>query len=129
MSVKQFFSVIGAITFLYGIGLLVLPNQVAVAHGASQLSNFTVFNLRILGAAFVAGGIMYWMAMPARISYGRRAILAFTLVLDSAIFILHLLELSTRGGFVTMHWIDMAITFLTAAGAAYFITKEKDLKF
>jgi len=129
MSVKQFFSIIGAITFLYGIGLLILPQQIADAHGASSLDNFTTLNLRVLGAAFLGAGVMYWMAMPARLSYGRRAILAFTLILDGAIVILYLFEMSTRGGFQTMHWIDIAISLLTAIGAGYLLTQEKDLKF
>lgn len=129
MSVKQFFSIIGAVTFLYGIGLLVLPQQIGAAHGVTTLSSFNILNLRIIGAAFVAAGIMYWLAMPARLSYGRRAILAFTVVLDSLIFLIYLFELVTNGGYGMMGWVDMGISLLTALGAGYFLTKEKDLKF
>ncbi len=49
MQVKQFFSAAGAVTFLYGIGLVILSDVLADAHGATKLSNFTLLNLRMFG--------------------------------------------------------------------------------
>ncbi len=72
---------------------------------------------------------MFWMAMPARQSYGRRAILAFSLILDASILILNLLEIGTNSNAQLMHWVDMGFALLFAVGAGYFLTKEKDLKF
>ena len=129
MRVKQFFSVAGAITFLYGVGLILVPDTLAEAHGSTNVNNFTLLNLRMLGAALIGAGVMFWMAMPARQSYGRRAILTFSLIFDASVVILNLLEIGTKGNAYLMHWIDIGIALLMAIGAAYFLTKEKDLKF
>ena len=129
MTVKQFFSIIGGITFLYGFVLLALPERIGEAHGISSLSDFNILTLRMLGIAFVATGIMYWLAMPARLSYGRRAILAYTLLLDGLLVFLYLFEFTMKGGFVAMHYVDWVITLFTAIGAGFFLSKEKDIKF
>ena len=129
MQVKHFFSVAGAISFLYGIALLLLPNVVAEFHQVTKMSNFTILNMRMLGGALVATGVMYWLAMPARLSYGRRAILMFTLIFDSILVIVNLLEVIMKGDSFLMRWVDIAICAAFAIGAGYFLTKEKDLKF
>jgi len=129
MRVKQFLSAAGAVTFLYGIGLIILPDTLAEAHGATNLNNFTLLNLRMFGGALIGAGVMFWMAMPARQSYGRRAILAFSLIFDASVVILNLMEIGTNGNAHLMHWIDIGFAFLFAIGAGYFLTKEKDLKF
>lgn len=129
MQVKQFLSVAGAITFLYGFALLMLPETVAEAHRVTNLSTFNIFNLRLLGSALVAAGVMYWMAMPARLSYGRRAVLVFMLLSEASVAILSLLEVFTNGESYMMRWVDIGLSTIFAIGAAYFLTKEKDLKF
>ena len=67
---------------------------------------------------------MAWLARNASASHGRRAILAF-IALGNLIFLIRGIMAMAGGNVTNMSYVDLIVQLVFAAGAIYFLSKEK----
>lgn len=125
MNVKNFLSIYAIIILLYGILFLFLPNQAYEIYGSvSQKTALATNILQGLGGVFISAGVMAWLARNASASHGRRAILAF-IALGNLIFLIRGIMAMAGGNVTNMSYVDLIVQLVFAAGAIYFLSKEK----
>ena len=119
MRLGNLLTIVSVAAFAFGLGFLLLPEQVLGLFGVT-LDTAGILFVRLLGAAIIGYGALDWFARNAEDSEARRAIVV-------AGFIWHLLggvvlllgQLS--GVFNTLGWLNVGLLLLFALGFGYFL--------
>jgi hypothetical protein len=109
------------LSLVYGLGFVVLPEQVASLYGITTDNGGYLF-VRLFGATLVAFGVLTWLARNANAntSETKGALLLSLLALNTLCFVV-LLFAQIAGTVNGLGWINVAVFLLFALGFAYFL--------
>lgn len=119
MSHKTFLSIAAVIGIVFGIGMLIAPEQVLELY-AIPSSEGSKSIARSFGALMFSVGIMNWIARGVEDSVALRAILYGNLAIHLLTLVIDLLAL-TSGGMSAQGWGSVILHALFGAGFAYFV--------
>lgn len=123
MTIKTFFTLTAISSCIFGIALLLMPQQMGIWHGQNTLANFGKFTTQMLGGALFATGSLGWLVREAGPSIARKAVLLFLLISDLFYSIINTISLIQDGG-TPFQWLELGVTTAFAFGAIYFLRKE-----
>jgi hypothetical protein len=120
MKLGYLFVIAAVVTFVFGLGFVLLPEQLLSIYGVNKLDPAGILIGRLFGAALLGYGALYWFARDAEDSEARRAMLIGGFVSAAVGFVAFLL--AQLGGVVNgLGWVNVAIYLLLAVGFGYFL--------
>ncbi len=118
MTVKNFFLIEGIVCFLFGLPLLLDPSKVTDIYmtASEQFNSVSEVLGRGYGTVLIGLGVLFFSAMKATKSYGRRAILLGVTVSNILITLVHVYSI-TQGQENSTAWGTVILcTILTIWG-------------
>jgi hypothetical protein len=119
MQQSPFFVVVAVVSALFGLGFLLIPDQLASWYGATTNDLASMMG-RFFGSALIAVAIIVFMARDLGASPALTGVLWGGLVL-SVIDALLTLWGTAAGVFDALGWVTVIIDVLLAAGFAYLL--------
>ena len=74
MTIKTFFTILAVLSFLFGIGFVLAPDQVLANYGIEHSPALALLG-RLFGGALVTLGVILWLARDFRDGAAVRAVL------------------------------------------------------
>lgn len=127
MTIKTFFILTAISSCIFGIALLLMPEQIGIWHGQTSLNNFGKFTAQMLGGALFATGSLGWLVRASGPSLARKAVLQFLLISDFFYSMINVVGLIQDGTGTPFQWLELALTTAFAIGAIYFLRKENNV--
>jgi hypothetical protein len=119
MKLGMFLSIVSVAAFVFGLGFLLLPEQVLGLFGVTLDASGILF-ARLLWAAITGYGVLDWFARNAQESEARRAIVLAGFTWHALGFVVFLLA-QLAGITNALGWLNVGLLFLFALGFAYFM--------
>lgn len=119
MTLNAFLSIAAVIGIVFGIGMLIVPEQVFELYAIPSSEGSKVI-ARSLGALIFSVGIMNWIARGVEDSVALRAILYGNLAIHLLTLVTDLLAL-TSGAMSAQGWGLVILHTLLGGGFAYFV--------
>lgn len=119
MQQSPFFVVVAIISAVFGLGFLLIPDQLAIWYGAAS-NDLTSMMGRFFGSALIAVAIIVFMARDLSASPALTGVLWGGLVLSVIDALLTLWSTGT-GILNALGWVTLVIDVLLAAGFAYLL--------
>jgi uncharacterized protein YjeT (DUF2065 family) len=125
MNVKNFLTLAGVVSLLYGLWFFLGPQQAANVYGygaiTTDLSNLV---LRFFGITLIAAGVMCFVARSAERSPGRTGVLSF-LAVSQLLFLYMDIRTMFAGDEGAMNYLDLVVNVVIGFGAVYFIMQDR----
>jgi hypothetical protein len=119
MQQSPFFVVVAVISALFGLGFLLIPDQLAILYGTTGNDLASMMG-RFFGSALIAVAIIVFMARDLGASPALTGVLWGGLVLSVIDALLTLWSTST-GLLNALGWVTVIVDVLLAAGFAYLL--------
>jgi hypothetical protein len=122
MTIKMLFTILAILSFLFGIGFVLAPDQVLANYGIEHSPALALVG-RLFGGALLALGVILWLARDFRDEAAVRAVLISTLVggvVNVVVAIIGTLAGTTNA----LGWSTVLIYLLAAVGSGYFLMAQ-----
>jgi hypothetical protein len=122
MTIKMLFTILAILSFLFGIGFVLAPDQVLANYGIEH-SPALALVARLFGGALLALGVILWLARDFRDEAAVRAVLISTLVggvVNVVVAIIGTLAGTTNA----LGWSTVLIYLFAAVGSGYFLMAQ-----
>jgi hypothetical protein len=119
MRLSYLFTIAAVLSLLYGLGFVILPEQLLSIYGIPTDAGGLLF-ARLFGAALTGLGVLTWLIRSADAWDALRAVL-LGLVAFNMISVVVLLLAQIDGTVNALGWINVAIFLLLALGFGYFL--------
>jgi hypothetical protein len=120
MQRNVFLMIAAVITALFGVALLLFPNEIAAVYGTSFNASGVIV-ARISGASLLALAIMVWGARDGDAAETMRGILLGGLVVNVCDLVVAYLATSSGVWASGIGWAQVVLHILLGAGFAYFL--------
>jgi hypothetical protein len=122
MAIKMFFTILAVLSFLFGIGFVLAPDQVLANYGIEHSPALALLG-RLFGGALLALGVILWLARDFREEAAVRAVLVSTLV-GGAVNLVVAIVGTLAGTTNALGWSTVLIYLLAAVGSGYFLMER-----
>jgi hypothetical protein len=119
MRISYLFLVVAVLSLIYGVGFVLLPEQLLSIYGITTDAGGLLF-VRLFGATLIGFGVLAWFVRNADTSEARRAIVLALFALNAVSFFVLLLA-QLAGTVNGLGWVNIAIYLLLALGFGYFL--------
>jgi hypothetical protein len=122
MMIIMFFTILAVLSFLFGIGFVLAPDQVLANYGIEHSPALALVG-RLFGGALLALGVILWLARDFRDDAAVRAVLISTLVggvVNVVVAIIGALAGTTNA----LGWSTVLIYLFAAVGSGYFLMAQ-----
>jgi hypothetical protein len=122
MTIKMLFTILAILSFLFGIGFVLAPDQVLANYGIEHSPALALVG-RLFGGALLALGVILWLARDFRDEAAVRAVLISTLVggvVNVVVAIIGTLAGTTNA----LGWSTVLIYLFAAVGSGYFLMAQ-----
>ena len=119
MTVKTFFAILAVLSFLFGVGFVLAPDQVMANYGIEHSPALALLG-RLIGGALLTLATILWLARDFRDEAAVRAVLVGGLVGD----VVNLVVATTgtlSGTTNALGWSTVLIYLFAALGSGYFL--------
>src|SRR6267154_5188045 len=79
MTIKTFFTILAVLSFLFGVGFVLAPDQVLANYGIEHSPALALLG-RLFGGALLTLGVILWLARDFRDEAAVRAVLAANVI-------------------------------------------------
>ena len=118
MKFNTFMAIAAVIAFLFGLGFLLLPEQVLASYGVT-LETAGQWVARYLGSAFIGISVLTWLARNAEQGEALRAIVLGDFVLSATGLVVAILD-GIYGPGNALLWSTVVIYLFLTVGFGYF---------
>ena len=118
MKLNTFMAIVAVVAGLFGLGFVVIPEQVLSFYGAAPDAGAN-YMAQLLGASLLGFAVILWLCKDAKDSPVRQAILLGLIVADGVGFVVALI-VQLGGGINALGWSTVLIYLLFALGFGYF---------
>jgi len=122
MTIKMLFTILAVLSFLFGIGFVLAPDQVLANYGIEHSPALALVG-RLFGGALLTLGVILWLARDFRDEAAVRAVLISTLVggvVNLVVAILGTLAGTTNA----LGWSTVLIYLFATLGSGYFLMAQ-----
>jgi hypothetical protein len=122
MTIKTFFTILAVLSFLFGVGFVLAPDQVLANYGIEHSPALALLG-RLFGGAGLAFGVIFWLARDFLDEAAVRAVLIGGLV--GAVVNLVAATIGTLAGTTNaLGWSTVLIYLFGAVGSGYFLMAQ-----
>ena len=122
MTIRMFFTILAVLSFLFGVGFVLAPDQVLANYGIEHSPALALLG-RLFGGALLALGVILWLARDFRDEAAVRAVLVGGLVGD----VVNLVAATTgtlSGTTNALGWSTVLNYLFAAVGSGYFLMER-----
>src|SRR6202171_6571750 len=119
MTIRMFFTILAALSFVFGVGFVLAPDQVLAIYGIEHSPALALLG-RLFGGALLTLGVILWLARDFRDEAAVRTVLIGGLVGDVVNFVVAIIG-TLAGTTNAVGWSTVLIYFLGAGGSGYFL--------
>jgi hypothetical protein len=119
MTIRMFFTILAVVSFLFGIGFVLAPDQVLANYGIEHSPALALLG-RLFGGALLTLGVILWLARDFRDEAALRAVLIGGLVGDVVNLVAQTMG-TWAGTTNALGWSTVLIYLFAAAGSGYFL--------
>jgi len=122
MTVRTFFTILAALSFLFGIGFVLAPGQVLANYGIEHSPALALVG-RLFGGALLTLSVILWLARDFRDEAAVRAVLVGAIIGD--VVNLVVATMGTLSGVSNaLGWSTVLIYLFGAVGSGYFLMAQ-----
>lgn len=126
MNVKNFLTLAGLLSLVYGLWYFLAPQNAADVYGYGAVTTeLSTLLVQFFGITFFAAGVMCLVARDAQKSPGRTGVLSFLMV-SQLLFLYLNVRTMMAGGEGNMNYVDLAVNAVIGLGALYFIVRDRE---
>jgi hypothetical protein len=122
MTIKTFFTILAVLSFLFGVGFVLAPDQVLANYGIEHSPALALLG-RLFGGALLTLGVILWLARDFRDEVAVRAVLVAAVIGDVVNLVV-----ATRGTLAgttnALGWSTVLIYLFGAVGSGYFLIAQ-----
>jgi len=119
MTIRMFFTILAVLSFLFGVGFVLAPDQVLANYGIEHSAALALLG-RLFGGALLTLGVILWLARDFLDEAATRAVLAGTVIGSSVNFIVALKGI-LYGTTNALGWTTVLIYLFAAVGSGYLL--------
>src|SRR5260370_33932210 len=120
MTIRMFFAILAVLSFLFGIGFVLAPDQVLANYGIQHSPALALLG-RLFGGALLTLGVILWFARDFRDEAALRAVLIGALIGDVVNLVIATMG-TLSGTSNALGWSTVLIYLYGTLGSAYFLT-------
>jgi hypothetical protein len=122
MTIKIFFMILAVLSFLFGIGFVLAPDQVLSNYGIEHSPALSLVS-RLFGGALLTLGVILWLARDFRDEAAVRAVLVASVI--GGVVNLVVATMGTLAGTTNaLGWSTVLIYLFGAVGSGYFLMAQ-----
>ena len=118
MTIRMFFTILAVLSFLFGIGFVLAPDQVLANYGIEHSPALALVG-RLFGGVLLTLGTILWLSRDFRDEAAVRAVLIGTLTGD----VVNLMG-TLAGTTNALGWSTVLIYLFAAVGSGYFLMER-----
>jgi hypothetical protein len=122
MTIKTFFTILAVLSFLFGVGFVLAPDQVLANYGIEHSPALALLG-RLFGGALLALGAILWLARDFRDEAAVRAVLIGALIGDVVNLVVATMG-TLAGTSNALGWFTVLIYLFGAVGSGYFLMAQ-----
>ena len=119
MTIRMLFTILAVLSFLFGIGFVLAPDQVLANYGIEHSPALALLG-RLFGGALLTLGVILWLARDFRDEAAVRAVLVANAV-GSCINLVVAIMGNLSGTTNALGWTTVLIYLFAAVGSGYFL--------
>ena len=119
MTIRMFFTILAVLSFLFGIGFVLAPDQVLANYGIQPSPALALLG-RLFGGVLLTLGVILWLARDFRDEAAVRAVLVANAV-GSCINLVVAIMGNLSGTTNALGWTTVLIYLFAAVGSGYFL--------
>ena len=119
MTIRMFFTILAVLSFLFGVGFVLAPDQVLANYGIEHSPALALVG-RLFGGELLALGVILWLARDFRDEAAVRAVLVSTLVVGVVNLVVAIIG-TLAGTTNALGWSTVLIYLFGAVGSGYFL--------
>ena len=124
MTIKTFFTILAVLSFIFGVGFVLAPDQVLANYGIERSP--AALLRRLFGGALLTLGVILWLARDYRDEVAVCAVLVAAVIGDVVNLVV-----ATRGTLAgttnALGWSTVLIYLFAAVGSGYFLVASRDV--
>jgi hypothetical protein len=122
MTIKTFFTILAVLSFLFGVGFVLAPDQVLANYGLEHSAALSLVS-RLFGGALLTLGVILWLARDFRDEAAVRAVLVASVI--GGVINLVVATMGTLAGTTNaLGWSTVLIYLFGAVGSGYFLMAQ-----
>jgi hypothetical protein len=122
MTIRTFFSILAVLSFLFGIGFVLAPDQVLANYGIEHSPALALVG-RLFGGVLLTLGVILWFARDFRDEAAVRAVLIGALIGDVVNLVVATMG-TLSGASNALGWSTVLIYLFGAVGSGYFLMAQ-----
>jgi hypothetical protein len=122
MTIRMFFTILAVLSFLFGVGFVLAPDQVLANYGIEHSPALALLG-RLFGGALLTLGVILWLARDFRDEAAVRTVLVGGLVGDVVNFVVATMG-TLAGTTNALGWSTVLIYLFGAVGSGYFLIAQ-----
>ena len=119
MTIRMFFTILAVLSFLFGIGFVLAPDQVLANYGIQPSPALALLG-RLFGGVLLTLGVILWLARDFRDEAAVRAVLAANVIGSCANLAVSIMG-NLAGTTNALGWSTVLIYLFAAVGSGYFL--------
>jgi hypothetical protein len=119
MTIRMFFTILAVLSFLFGIGFVLAPDQVLANYGIEHSPALALVG-RLFGGVLLTLGTILWLSRDFRDEVAVRAVLAGTVIGSSVNLVVAIMG-NLSGTTNALGWSTVLIYLFAAVGSGYFL--------
>jgi hypothetical protein len=119
MTIRMLFTILAVLSFLFGIGFVLAPDQVLANYGIQSSPALALLG-RLFGGVLLTLGVILWLARDFRDEAAVRAVLVANAI-GSCINLVVAIMGNLSGTTNALGWTTVLIYLFAAAGSGYFL--------
>ena len=119
MTIKTFFTILAVLSFLFGVGFVLAPDQVLANYGIEHSPALALVG-RLFGGVLLTLGTILWLSRDFRDEAAVRAVLAGTVIGSSVNLVVAIMG-NLSGTTNALGWSTVLIYLFAAVGSGYFL--------
>jgi hypothetical protein len=119
MTIIMFFTILAVLSFLFGIGFVLAPDQVLANYGIEHSPALALVG-RLFGGVLLTLGTILWLSRDFRDEAAVRAVLAGTVIGSSVNLVVAIMG-NLSGTTNALGWSTVLIYLFAAVGSGYFL--------
>jgi hypothetical protein len=122
MTIRMLFTILAVLSFLFGIGFVLAPDQVLANYGIEHSPALALVG-RLFGGALLTLGVILWLARDFRDEVAVRTVLVGTVI--GTVVNLVVATIGTLAGTTNaLGWSTVLIYLFGAVGSGYFLMAQ-----
>jgi hypothetical protein len=119
MTIRMLFTILAVLSFLFGIGFVLAPDQVLANYGIQSSPALALLG-RLFGGVLLTLGVILWLARDFRDEAAVRAVLVANAI-GSCINLVVAIMGNLSGTTNALGWTTVLIYLFAAVGSGYFL--------